>query len=404
MIPIQSFKTIQNDLQAIEQFITKQIGTSTQNNAEVHAELEKLDDTFFLKIGSVLNLDRDELKLDFVKTRNTLRVNGTVIKNEFTSKNKLMSRCSTVKVYSWTSLGFTDEGCFLRNYYTMFESRILRDFFEISTHMDLSVNGHLVRVDYQGNYLIIQSADRILPEAFTEVCYNILVGIGFVSGHFIQKSVFTFQYEDKDYQKQKGHKYQKLRPTTRSIYHALADNPYGYEDMIGSENAKRIYHEESLKRFDQNSLSKLAELAHNNPQVQYLMVLFNEANSNNLSLLVQNNCFFVVLEILKKFFFEESKSKLSSTYSRVGNVEKYKMVFGCIVSLNKRDCEVIKMRNTLLHGDVRNLEGSEMLDIMHSQITLIYKLILTYIGFNGYTIDHYALRNNLPDEAFVKVN
>ena len=44
-----------------------------------------------------------------------------------------------------------------------------------------------------------------------------------------------------------------------------------------------------------------------------------------------------------------------------------------------------------------------MLAIMEKQISLIYKIVLTHAGFDGHIIDHNAIRNNLPDKAFIKL-
>ena len=132
-------------------------------------------------------------------------------------------------------------------------------------------------------------------------------------------------------------------------------------------------------------------------------MLFNEANNNSLSLLIQNNCFYAVFEVLKKFFAEKFKGQLPMGYSNAGNIEKYKIIFSNLISLTDEEFKTLEKRNFFLHGDIKNMKTREMVDIMQKQITLIYRLVFTYIGFDGYIIDHYAMRN-MPERAFIKVN
>lgn len=138
--------------------------------------------------------------------------------------------------------------------------------------------------------------------------------------------------------------------------------------------------------------------------MQYSLVLFNESNNGNLSLLVRNNCFYVVLEVLKKFFHPIYKNKLPKDYSSRGNTDKYITLFKLITDISKDDEQLLKDRNLYLHGDIKDLEGQKMVDDMQKQLTLIYRLILTYIGFDGYVIDHFNIRNSENEKALIKCN
>ena len=144
-------------------------------------------------------------------------------------------------------------------------------------------------------------------------------------------------------------------------------------------------------------------LIHNNNQIQYALVLFNEANSNQFSLLVKNNCFYVVLEVLRKFYYSIYIDRIPKSYTSKGNTDKYITLFKCMIDITNDDEQLIKDRNLYLHGDIKDLEGQKMVNDMQKQITLTYRLILTYIGFNGHIVDHYSLRNNSPENAFLKL-
>ena len=78
-------------------------------------------------------------------------------------------------------------------------------------------------------------------------------------------------------------------------------------------------------------------------------------------------------------------------------------MFEAIAPITDEEADLIALRNTFMHGDIKNIEGDEMMRIMHRQISLIYKLLLTYTGFRGHVIDHYFLRNGPVKKAFTKL-
>jgi len=45
----------------------------------------------------------------------------------------------------------------------------------------------------------------------------------------------------------------------------------------------------------------------------------------------------------------------------------------------------------------------EMLALMQKQVTFIYRYVLTYIGFQGYVIDHFSIRNNPSLQPFIEI-
>jgi hypothetical protein len=72
--------------------------------------------------------------------------------------------------------------------------------------------------------------------------------------------------------------------------------------------------------------------------------------------------------------------------------------------ISEEEIQTIEKRNIFLHGDIINISGQEMVELMQKQITLIYKLVLTHVGFSGYVIDHYNINNQRSSFPFVKIN
>ncbi len=249
-------------------------------------------------------------------------------------------------------------------------------------------------------FLIVEALEPVAYPVYAEQVYNIMVALGFVTGSFIQDHNYTFCVNE---QAALQFLYRKLRQGSDSMYHALTWNAYGYQHLLGRSSAEAIAKSEILKPLDAASFGRLAELTNNHHAIQYALVLFNEANSNKLSLLIKNSCFYTVIEVLRKFFHQVFEANMPKGYSNLGNIPKFKVVFGQLAEVTTTEEIMLKRRNSILHGEVEDLEGHEMIDLMQMQISLIYKLMMSYVGFDGYVIDHWALRNNQPSHVFVKV-
>lgn len=368
-------------------------------NLSTNIDLDNDDELFFFSNGSF------QLKIEAIITAN---------KNNVNVSENWSQRYSEGKIYSIQSIDFSkNNDAFFRSYYKIKNDRFLNDFqnsiyetndFSSTGLLELKINSEDLYVyPYHKDYLIIESKNKINYEVFTETSYNILAAIGFVSGNFIQNEAYTFQYENSFEKKQLGFHYQKLREESNSIYHAIITNPFSYENFIGENYADELYKNKTLREIKSSSLSKFVELIQNNNQIQYAIVLFNEANDNRLSLLVKNNSFYVVLEVLKKFLYDRFKTELRQDYSQKGNVAKYKIVLEKVLPLNENDLKVIKDRNKYLHGDIKDLEGREMIETMQMQLSLIYKVILKFVKMEVYVIDHYSIRKNGKNNSFIKL-
>ena len=396
-----------NELEFLSDFATIKFGTVEYQGKKIDAEIEKKEGAFILRINEIIDFDSDEAEFDFKTEFLHLSLEAfiTAHKNSITVANKLMSRYSEGKVNSIKSSSLkSKEPHFLRCNYYLGNNRLLFDYFGFKSSMRVEINGDVLFVSNQENYIVLESAEQCLCDIFSENCYSTMVAIGFVTGNFIQDECHIFQRNNINGKSFFAYEYRKLRSSSYSICHALTYNPFGYKDLISQEYAEQLYTNDILKPFDEVSFAKLAALIENSSQIQYALVLFNEANNRSLSLLIKNNCFFAVLEVLRKFFHEKFKDKFQKEHSQKSNIEKYKLVFGNLISLTQSECDTLEKRNVFLHGDIKDMECSEMVDVMYKQVSLIYRLVLSFVGYNGYVIDHYALRNNMPDKAFVKLN
>lgn len=355
--------------------------------------------------------NHDLFQLKFSNELLSLNINAFINSYEKKINNNHFQEQSEGIIHSIKSEEFdTKSKSKYRAFYKINSSNFFLSYFENKVYetesfvsrglLNLTINNTCFSVyTFHNDYLIIESDNDIIYDDFSEYCYNILIAIGFVSGKFFQDEVFIFDIKNGSSNK---FCYNKLRNSSFSIYHSLTSNPYDYKHFIGNKLADKLYKKKILKSFTSENLSRLTELIYNNKQIQYSLVLFNESNSGNLSLLIKNNCFYIVLEVIKKFFYNIYKDQLPKDYSSKGNTDKYITLFSLITTISKDDENLLKDRNLYLHGDIEDLNGHKMVDDMHKQLTLIYRLILTYIGYDGYIIDHFNIRKNENEQVFIK--
>lgn len=411
----KTFNLIQENISIINLLSNEIRGIVLIDGKEIETIINKTNE-YEIIIGSILSHESVDLsQLKFSNELFSLNVDSYISSfgNKISVTEKYFQSHSKGIVHRLESENF-DTNCksIYRAFYKINSFNFFMTYFDDTTYetesfnsrgfLNLTINNVCFSVfTFHDDYLIIESDNEIDYNDFSEYCYNILIAIGFISGKFFQNEVFIFDLKN-------GNSgifcYKQLRNSSFSIYHAVTSNPYGYKDQIGQELADKLYNNKTLQPFTSENLSRLAELIQNNEQMQYSFVLFNESNNGNLSLLVRNNCFYVVLEVLKKFFHPIYKNKLPKDYSSRGNTDKYITLFKLITDISKDDEQLLKDRNLYLHGDIKDLEGQKMVDDMQKQLTLIYRLILTYIGFDGYVVDHFNIRRTENEQAFIKCN
>ncbi len=392
-------------LEIIECFSTKLNGYIVIDDLKIEAEIERDQDDFIFRINKICDEFKVEPELEFISENFQFKFSGYFMGNE----SKISTADKTYFRYSEGIITKITENNWIKNkgYYCSYyycKNHILFDIFENPHNVVIQIDNCTVKVSHKKNYLVLESLNPVEEAEFQEVIFHMLIALGFISGKFIQTSSFTFHFCQSERTKINSFKYRKLRPSSSSIYHAFTTNPYGYKEMIGAAYAKELFENNTLKPLSIKSFTLLINLSYQHSDLKYAFILFNEANGKGMSLLIRNNCFYAVLEILKKFFHAQFSDNLPKYHSSKGNIEKYKLVFNQLFPMTEKITETVRKRNVFLHGDIKNVSDEEMKDTMEQQITLIYRLVMTYIKFDGYILDHYALRKNKPSESFIKID
>ncbi|MFV0531849.1 MAG: hypothetical protein ACK5MD_10500 [Flavobacteriales bacterium] len=297
----KTFNKIEENVSIINLLSNEVRGITLIDGKEIETIINKKNE-YEIIIGSILNTEHSDLfQLKFSNELLSLNIDTFISsrENKINVTENYFQSYSKGTVHRLKSEEFdTKQKTKYRAFYKINSSNFFLTYFDDITYttesfssrglLNLIVNNVYFSVyTFHNDYLIIESDNEIGYNDFSEYCYNILIAIGFVSGKFFQGEVFIF-----DIQNGSSNRfcYKQLRNGSFSIYHAVTSNPYGYKDQIGQELADKLYKTKTLKAFTSENLSRLTELIHNNKQIQYSLVLFNESNNGNLSLLVRNTC------------------------------------------------------------------------------------------------------------------
>jgi hypothetical protein len=280
-------------------------------------------------------------------------------------------------------------------------------------------------------YFIIDSNEKIEYERFSDICFSIMVGFGFLSANFIQNEAYYFKSDNPSFDVITDFSYLQLRPSINShgTCNPLYSNPYGYtrdENIINAVGKQ-------LEVFNSKLFSDLCSKIHLQEDYAILILLILEANVS--SLILRPAGYAVALEKITNIIVEENKGlkpipnkKISKKFrqglldvlqqhkediSKVGyedsitilekNIDKInnptnrdKLIkpFHILnISISKGDEEAIDNRNNFLHGrKIQTKENTEdyikIFEISLRLNNLLNKLILKHIGFSGYIINH----------------
>jgi hypothetical protein len=398
--------SIEAEITYLEKMKSLLKGEATYKGKLIGAELDRLQNETIFRLGTRLSRELNENPTFLFKIDDlSFKVSGlaTAERNTVNFQEKWASRYTEGLVTNIRSETWRNSPGLFRSYYLSKSSRLLYEVFRRVDTIDLTLDGQLFNLTQKDNYILITGASSMGYEPFSELSYNLLVALGFISGNFLQDEVFTFRISASYNRKAMSIFYQRLRKGGTSIYQALTWNPFGYKGMISHARAEQLYKKETLIPLDPWSFSELAKLILQDHHIKYALVLFNDSIKNSQSLLVKNNCCFIILEVLRKTFFEQVKERLPKDYTNRTHIHKFQMVFEAIAPLTEEEGKLLELRNKFLHGDIRDIEDGEMLRIFHRQLSLIYKLILTHAGFRGHVINHYYLRHGSAKKAFTKL-
>lgn len=466
---INNFKDFEKEIELIEKlnsFKIKKI--HLLGNRNLTARLSKKQSSFYMEINAEIMF---ESNLSFMIDEKIYQTKNLENSSKDITKNvKKTSNIETnIEIKDFHSKDFKKIGLFkaifivdikdLRRFHNEFETVTYQDstteYFYNCLRISLNDREYDVTQfkDKKNGYYIFECLQIQNHKDFLDVCFSIRQAIGFVNKLMVGNEVFLFDDAC-------GLSYSNnIRPTITGMYSPITTNPYSYLDIVKNVSSKYI---NKLTRLSLENLSNLVRKIHTEPEFSVAILIILEASSLR-SLLIIPSSFAVIIEQLSKHLSVEEKGlekpienqKLKNTIIEqlnnvidnncknlsIENITKLKRRINEInkpinkqhltnnekltrpfeqlgIKLTSHDISIIGHRNDLLHGNIllktdEYSEDDEKAELYMGYVsaklfTLISKLILKSIGYNGYIYNQSKylekyLNINTEEEYFEKI-
>ena len=308
-----------------------------------------------------------------------------------------------------------------------------------------------IKIEQQG-YYVVDSFQKMPFKIFADYCYAIQQAIGFITGYMPGNEIYYFA-DNYDF-----YYTANIRPALSSLWYPIHTNPYSFP-FIKRTSAENYYGK--LNILPVKNFSKLISLIYSDERFSSVIVMMIESESVH-SLLLMPSVYVIILEALSKIIcvpeMEEKKPVCNKElFQKISN-DIYKVIDSYIeefepgddvqklkrrvpelnkvvkqnylsnykklirpfeqlgLELSIDDINMIEHRNDLLHGNTCLTDDNrkELFDINNYMMyvsgklyTLVSSLILKYIGYTGYIINHAkayeGVCNITTDEDYYKL-
>lgn len=373
-------------------------------------------------------------------------------KKEVIVNNYIINRGSNVlskilKAYNFQEKNFNvDDEFYYRLLIPIQDKSYLANLLGLSDNYELTINENKLLVSIENSskysYLVVESEEKMFFSGFKHLSTSLIYAFGYLTGNLVRGEEMYFQTSDNSWEKKTSFFYREINKSVK-CYKPINNVPQQYENFIND--------------LDYDFKSKVSFLSIN--QLENLVYLIKENNNFFLSIRVVlelwNNSFitrpsvlFVALEtlvdeILKKKAVkpyidkilikedciavlkrnmnnlnQDDYQKLLNGLDNIDknltqNNKKFEAAFKALeieLSIEERKC--LNKRNDFFHGKLisRNTSIKDEDDYVKQEIgynyleqrvfTLISKLILKFIGYNGFVINHAKLRESQLNRSF----
>jgi len=361
------------------------------------------------------------------------------IKHFLPKNTNLSTQSAECRAYIFESKSFNNVAKY-HCYYSRIESCSLIDFLDNNPkEINLEINKNNFKIltsklseKLKGDYLCIEAENKITFKEFKQIVNSIILSIGFLSGYLYKKEEYYFQSNNVDFEQSEF--FYRNQNKRLNSYQPFLKYPQNYSNLYDEKFKKDdSYKVKYSSNISENNFLKLFHLVNDNPKYySAIRMLFEVISSSFVS---KHSILFIVLEtialevrnnnnsehinkvIYRKECFEElqkikdkiPKESYEILFEGIGNIDvkkaknivDYELAFSSLkINLGESDKKTLKRRNNLHHGRIiDNLvtidseEDFENLEIEYDYFsyklyTLICKLILKQIDFEGYLVNH----------------
>lgn len=381
-----------------------------------------------------------------LKNDYTLRI------NHFRLTDSLFNKKFQASIYE--SKNFSDSGTFYHQLLSEIKSSFYIDFLKGNKRdfkVFLNNSGFRISETSSGknNYLVIESLSKITFEEFKHSSNSILFSIGFIKGQYVREEQLFFQSQSDDWVNITGF-YVRTSSKSMLLEKPFSKQPKEYSNFIEDEN---FDFDSKSTTIDEKELEKITLLLNSNGRFfTAISILFDSFRN---SLITRPSILFVVLEtvieeiskmvqpkkieaikikdgakkVLEKYKLKIEEKDYDYLVNAINEIDKklsqnnkkIESVFELLnLELSIEEKKVIGKRNKFFHGKIIDTQISinnedeyvilekEYLYLSYRLYNLISKLLLKYIGFEGYLVNHAKLREkyynkNLEEEYFIKI-
>lgn len=277
-------------------------------------------------------------------------------------------------------------------------------------------------------YLIIDSANKLKHDKFSDNCFAILLSYAFITGDFFQGEKYYFAYDNNQMKMPVDYLFDSFRESLFSVLRPICTNPHAYriENIEMSELEKvskeqfasicekclvdvdfRILLLQIIEASQATLLTSAFMLA---VCLEELVEIFLSDNEKRKTLDEKEKIIFCdAIEKLKKIQCNSEKEKvfLNSILTKVHDLGKnesnMKKIYNLYknIDLTAREKEALKNRNKLLHGTLPEIKGvkldsEKLIDKAYWYLqlrlyTLVTLAVLKNVGFTNKILNHYSL-------------
>lgn len=352
----------------------------------------------------------------------------------FLSKNtNLAKQSAECRAYVFESKSFNNEAKY-HSYYSKIESYFLIDFLDNNPkEINLKISNNNFKIltcqlseKLKGNYLCIEAENKITFKEFKQLVNSIIVSIGFLSGYLYKKEEYYFQSNNVDFEQSEF--FYRNQNKRLNIYKPFLKYPQNNSRSYDEEFLKdESYEEKYSSSISELEFKNLVKLINENPRYySSIRMLFEVFQTSFIS---RHSILFIVLETItlevrnnyhsehidKVIYRDECLEELKKIkdiipkesykilfegienidVKKAKNIVDYELAFSSLqIKLGESDKRTIKRRNNLHHGRIiDNEEDFEKLEIEYNYYsyklyTLICKLILKQLDFQGFVVNH----------------
>lgn len=298
-------------------------------------------------------------------------------------------------------------------------------------------------------YLLIDSTVESRLSEFTNVCYSVLLALGFLYGNLYLDEGYMLSSTSDQFTEINDISFSIYRESILSTYRIHTTNAYSVHDMTGRDERERDEKHVEVKKWiskiveiEEPIFSAISELFYNHEPISRAIIITLQANL--LPLEIKGSALSLALEAITSVFIKLYKEKIPPPVDKIlfkeikagmvkilketlpdekqyedaheifkiridnlnglTNMGKLQQSFAVVgYTLKEYEKEALKARNKFQHGELPVTDDSE--DVITQQVyfmtiimhRLIYTLILKHIGYKGYIINYPQLHSDLTN-------